>query len=460
MTEKITLTELQLIIRDSLYMALPDFFWVTAEISELRENSSGHCYLELVEKISEDKNPRARIRAIIWSTRFRFLKAFFENSTSQTLREGIKILIKVKVEYHELYGLSLIISDIDPAFTIGDMAMKRQLILAQLDKEGVLLMNKELQFPPVPQRIAIISSRNAAGYTDFMNHLKGNSFGYVFYTTLIEASLQGKETEQDVIGALDTIASNQEAFDVVVLIRGGGSQSDLSWFDSYNIAYHITQFPLPVITGIGHEKDVSVTDLVAHTALKTPTAVADFLIDSVADTENRINEISRAIAELSKTILERNRNKIDTASIRLLPMTRLMLSEVQSMLSSRKIDISNSGKAIIFRASLIAAKHNSRLIDSSRSLLNKKSNLIDRKLDTFYSAAQNLINTQKLRVTIPENRLQLLNPENVLMRGYTITSLNGKILKKGDSLNEEDIIDTQFFDVTVKSRVLKKTGKK
>ena len=213
MTEKISLTELQLIIRDTLYLALPDVYWVIAEISELRENNAGHCYLELIEKNPDEKNVRARVRAIIWSNRYRFLRAFFENMTGESLREGLKILVKIKVEYHELYGLSLIISDIDPAFTIGEMAVKRQLIIKKLEQEGVFSMNKELLFPAVPQRIAIISSKNAAGYSDFVNHLKGNSFGYVFYTALIETTLQGTDTEQGVISALDTIAINSKMFD-------------------------------------------------------------------------------------------------------------------------------------------------------------------------------------------------------------------------------------------------------
>src|SRR5665647_2206381 len=262
MTEKVSLEELQLIIRDSLYLALPDFYWVMAEISELNENNAGHCYLELIEKHPDEKNVRVRVKAIIWSNRYRFLKAFFENSTGESLREGLKILVKTKVEYHELYGLSLIISDIDPAFTIGEMAMKRQIVIKKLEQEGVFSMNKEIDFPVVPQRIAIISSKNAAGYSDFINQLKGNSFGYVFYSALFESAMQGTETESGVVDALDRIAVNSNLFDLVVIIRGGGSQSDLSWFDNYNIAYHVTQFPLPLITGIGHEKDISVTDMV------------------------------------------------------------------------------------------------------------------------------------------------------------------------------------------------------
>ena len=272
MDGKLTLTELQLIIKDSLYMALPDMYWVIAEISEIRENYNGHCYMELVEKHPDEISIRSRVKAVIWSSRYRFIKSFFENSTRESLREGIKILVRAKIDYHEIYGLSLVINDIDPAFTIGEMALKRQMILKKLEEEGVLTMNKELDFPLVPQRIAIISSSNAAGYTDFMKHLTGNSFGYVFYTALFETPMQGSETEAGVIRALEKIAGHPEKFDLAVIIRGGGSQTDLSWFDNYNIAFYITQFPLPVITGIGHEKDLSVADIVAYRSLKTPTA--------------------------------------------------------------------------------------------------------------------------------------------------------------------------------------------
>ncbi|TFG42591.1 MAG: exodeoxyribonuclease VII large subunit, partial [Bacteroidia bacterium] len=263
MNEKLSLTELQLIIKDSIYLAMPDMYWVIAEISEIKENYNGHCYLDLVEKHPDEVSIRSRVKAVIWSSRYRFIKSFFESSAGESLREGLKVLIRVKIEYHEIYGLSLVINDIDPAFTIGDMALRRQQILKRLEEEGVITMNKDLDFPVVPQRIAVISSSGAAGYVDFIKHLKWNSYGYAFYTVRFEAPMQGKETEAGLIKALDKIASHLDKFDLAVIIRGGGSQADLSWFDNYNIAFYITQFPLPVITGIGHEKDLSVTDIVA-----------------------------------------------------------------------------------------------------------------------------------------------------------------------------------------------------
>lgn len=454
MTERVSLTELQLIIRDSLYMSLPDFYWVTAEISELKENNSGHCYLELIEKNPDEKNVRARVRAIIWSNRFRFLKAFFEDSTKETLREGLKVLVKIKVEYHEIYGLSLIISDIDPAFTIGDMAMKRQLIIKKLEQEGVFTMNKDLEFPAVPQRIAIISSKTAAGYTDFVNHLNGNSFGYVFYTALIESTLQGSETEQGVINALDKIATISHLFDVVVIIRGGGSQSDLSWFDNYNIAYHVTQFPLPVITGIGHEKDVSVTDMVANRSLKTPTAVADFLIDSVAGAEEYINEMSSGIIENSRVIIEKNKNRIETSFIKLPSTIRILLSDVKEKLSSSLMEFNISGREMIFRAAIIPANQKSKLFSIAKSLCSEKKSILDRGKQSLLSATSSFRMENIVKVQVLENKLQLLDPDNILQRGYSITTINGNILKNSREIKAGDMINTQLYKGRISSRII------
>ena len=459
MTEKLSLTELQLIIRDSLYLALPDAYWVTAEISELKENNAGHCYLELIEKHPEEKNVRARVKAIIWRKRYGFLRAFFENATGESLREGLKILVKTKVEYHEIYGLSLIISDIDPAFTIGEMAMKRQLVIKKLEQEGVFSMNKEIMFPAVPQRIAVISSKNAAGYSDFINQLKSNSFGYIFYTALIESSLQGTETEQGIMNALARIALNSHLFDLVVIIRGGGSQSDLNWFDSYNIAYHVTQFPLPVITGIGHDKDVSVTDMVANKSLKTPTAVADFLIDSVNSAENHIIDIGSEIIDASQIIFEKNKNRIDASAIKLFPLAQIMMSHVKDKLSSEIIEIINIGKEFIIRAGLIPSNQESKLASAAKSYSSGKEVTLRRNGQRLIAGSVNYLSVNDVMLKNLGNTLQLLNPENVLQRGFSITSINGRIIKNSDLISKEDQIDTQLFEGTLRSRVVGKKGR-
>jgi exodeoxyribonuclease VII large subunit len=454
MNGKMSLTELQLVIKDSLYMALPDLYWVVAEISEIKENYAGHCYLELVEKLTDEQNIRARARAIIWSNRYRFLKSFFENTTGESLRPGIKILIRVKIEYHEIYGLSLVINDIDPAFTIGEMAVKRQQILKRLEDEGVIKMNKELEFPVVPQRIAIVSSKNAAGYSDFMKHLNENSFGYVFYTALIEAPMQGSETEKGVIAALEKIAVNIDHFDLAVIIRGGGSQTDLSWFDNYNIAYYITQFPIPVITGIGHEKDMSVTDVVAYQALKTPTAVADFLVGCMNNAETRLLEMSDEIIKLSRDILDSSRQKIESSRMKLIPVARMMLSELKEQLSTMKLEMINTGKEYILRAGLIPSNQLSRLGSAWKAILTNKRSVLGQDKQDLEKYSSVLLNSNSTRLGSLEKSIRILDPANVLRRGYTITSHKGKIIKEGRELKTDDVIDTMFTDGSLKSRVV------
>jgi len=412
MNEKLSLTELQLIIRDSLYLALPDFYWVTAEISEIKENHAGHCYLELIEKQSDEKNVKARARAVIWSNRYRFLSTFFRDATGEALSAGMKILVRIKVEFHELYGLSLIISDIDPAYTIGEMALKRQMIIRRLEEEGVISMNRELEFPLLPQRIAVISSESAAGYRDFISHLKGNSYKYAFYTALFESVMQGTETEQSVISALDRISDHPGFFDVVAIIRGGGSQSDLSWFDNYNLAYHVTQFPIPVITGIGHEKDLSVTDLVASRALKTPTAVADFLIEQAANAEDGLNEIIVQITELTRSEIEDSRTLIEALRIKI-------ISAAGSVAAGKKL-------------------------------------MFDRHRSDLLRGTMNFLEKIKTRIGVLENTLGILDPENVLKRGYSITTLNGRLIKSVAEVGADDVIETMLNDGMIISKVINK----
>ncbi|HPY68239.1 MAG TPA: exodeoxyribonuclease VII large subunit [Bacteroidales bacterium] len=456
MDEKLTLTELQLTIRDSLYIALPDWYWVIAEISEIKENYSGHCYLELIEKHPEENDVKARIKAIIWNNRYSLLRAFFENITGESLKPGLKILVKTKIEYHEIYGLSLIISDIDPSYTIGEMALKRQMIIKKLEEEGVFSMNRELSFPLLPQRIAVISSGTAAGYSDFVKHLHDNSYGYVFYTALFESVMQGAETEKSVINSLNMIADHPDLFDVLVIIRGGGSQSDLSWFDSYNIAYYITQFPIPVITGIGHEKDLSVTDMVAYRPLKTPTAVADFLIDCVASAEAYLNEMSTEIAELSQSTVKEYLELIESYRLKLIPLAKLLISDQKENLSNRIIEVINFGKEFIMKARLRTENQKSRLLSNSSSFSMGKKTLIEKEKYELIKVTGNSLSKMMLKLDGLQNNLKILNPENVLKRGFTITSVNGRIIKNADSVSLNDIIETQFSDGKVGSRVLNK----
>ncbi len=453
MTEKLSLHELQLMIRDSLYISFPGMYWVVAEISEIKENSSGHCYLELIEKQTDDRNIRARVKAISWCKQYRFLKSYFENITGQTLKEGLKVLVRIKIEYHELYGLSLIICDIDPAFTVGEMAMKRQNIIRQLEDEGVFSMNKELGLPYVIQRVAIISSSAAAGYTDFMNHLVNNGYGYVFYTRLFESAMQGHDTESGILNALEKISGHQDKFDAVVIIRGGGSQVDLSWFDNYNIAYYITQFPLPVLTGIGHDKDMSVSDMVACVALKTPTAVADFIVSHNAKIENRLLDMLTEIKEHTRVIIEKSRNRLETAGIKLLPLSRILLSSIKGQVSEYCLRLVRSGNEQIRRSRFFVAGQSSSLSGRINSYILSKRTYLELSARTLAPGSSKIIQKRRSELDFYQKNIELLMPENVLRRGYTITSINGKIKKTKEGLSAGDVIDTRFIDGTISSRI-------
>lgn len=304
----ITLCELQRRVRAALddRFALP--LWVSAEIAEIKPNRSGHCYLELVEKDPASGRPAAQARAVIWRSAFPRIAARFEAETGRPLAADLRILAKVLVSYHELYGFSLQITDIDPAFTLGDMERQRQETIARLREEGVWEMNRELPLAVPPQRIAVVSSANAAGYQDFCREIARSP--YRISLTLFDAFMQGASAEESIVAALCAVAERQEEFDAAVLIRGGGSRNDLACFDAYRLCAHVAQFPLPVITGIGHDKDTSVADLVAHTALKTPTAVAGWLVERMADEEARLERAALLLRDTTRQLLH-------TAALRL-----------------------------------------------------------------------------------------------------------------------------------------------
>ena len=336
-SQHITLRELQRRVKSALegQFALP--LWVSAEISEIKVNYSGHCYLELVEKGGDNGVPTAQARAVVWRSNYPRIAGYFEAETGQRLAAGIKILAKALVTYHELYGFSLQITDIDPSYTLGDMERQRQQTIAQLQQEGVWDMNREAPMPAVVQRVAIVSSANAAGYQDFCKELARSP--YRFELTLFDAFMQGEAAEESIIEALCNVAARPEKFDAVVLIRGGGSRSDLNCFNAYRLCAHVAQFPLPVVTGIGHDKDTSVADMVAHTALKTPTAVAGWLVERMAETDGwldcaalQLNDMTKAAMHASEVRLERLSGEVRRLSGELLPRQTLRLEHFTGLL--------------------------------------------------------------------------------------------------------------------------------
>ena len=399
--EALSLYDLNALVRRSLEQCLPDEYWVQAELSDVRTNSTGHCYLEFIQKDSRSNNLIAKARGTIWANVYRLLKPYFEESTGQAFVSGIKVLVQVTVSFHELYGYSLTVQDIDPTYTLGDMARRRREILKQLEEEGVLTLNKELEMPVLPQRIAVVSSPTAAGYGDFCHQLKNNSRGFFFHTELFPALMQGDRVEESVLSALDAILNRQEDFDAVVIIRGGGATSDLSGFDTYLLAAACAQFPLPIITGIGHERDDTVLDSVAHTRVKTPTAAAEYLIncmDLVAD------ELEVLISQLHESVRSR------------------LTEEHRKLISYRN----RIPSAVVRRVS-----------DAKLALLTTRKDIS--------LAVQTLLSRQRHRLELLQQRLADASPEKMLARGYSITLKDGKVVKNAAMLNEEDEIITRFY---------------
>lgn len=301
----LSLLDLNALVRQGIEACLPDSYWVQAELSDVRSNASGHCYLEFIQKDEHSGAMLAKARGIIWSSMFNLLKPYFEESTGETFRSGLKVLVEVNVSFHELYGYSLTVQNIDPTYTLGDMVKRKAEIIKQLEKEGVLTLNKELELPLLTQRIAVISSATAAGYEDFCEQLLNNSWGIPFYAELFPALMQGEQVEPTVLAALDQILDREDEFDVVVIIRGGGASSDLSGFDTYLLAAACAQFPMPIITGIGHERDDTVLDVVAHTRVKTPTAAAEFLVGRMVDLIASLDNLKNRLQQAVQTSLKR-----------------------------------------------------------------------------------------------------------------------------------------------------------
>ena len=428
--QALSLVELNQRIRMTLEQAFPDTYWVRAEMSDVRENgASGHCYLEFIEKDPRSGQLLAKVRGAIWAKTFRLLKPYFEMETGQRFVSGLKVLVRVTVDFHELYGLSLTVVDIDPAYTLGDMARKRLEIIRQLQEEGVFELNKELPLPLLPRRIALISSPTAAGYEDFMNQLTHNRAGYPFYVKLFPALMQGERTEESVIAALDRIYAHQELFDVVALLRGGGATSDLNSFDSYLLAANCAQFPLPILTGIGHERDDTVVDLVAHTRLKTPTAVAEFLIA-------RMDQAAQTVEELQQTMTQ-------SASVRL-------LQEKQRLQSYATRFPALVGQRMERNRTLLH-QLGAKLPTMAQGFVERKRAMVDRLVMQLRNATTTHLAEKQRFLQLQEQFVRMASPDYILRRGYSLTLREGKIIKRAEELQAGEELTTRFMDGEVKS---------
>lgn len=451
MKHKITLSELHKKISYSIKENFSDRYFIVAEINELNE-SRGHAYIELIEK-DEEENLIAKARATIWARTFRMLKPYFESATGHKFESGIKVLLVVTVEFHEVYGYSLNVKDIDPNYTIGDIERKRLLIIQRLEEEGVVDMNKELDISIVPQKIAVISSENAAGYGDFINQLENNDYGFKFYTKLFSASMQGEDTEKSVINALEQIYEFEDFFDVVVIIRGGGSKSDLAWFDSYEMALNISQFSLPILCGIGHEKDNSIIDLVAHTSLKTPTAVAIFITDIVAEYYNYLIQLTDEFNLKTKNILEENKAKLNLILSNFKPLVNEIIlkktSEIELLKYNLKSIVSSKVQEQKFFLQKIPVNIKNKI---SINISDKKQKLYIVRMNFNNKVKQNIL-YQKHKLQVFEQKKDLLNPDKILERGFSINLLNNKIIKSIKDVKSGDIIETKLIDGSFKSKV-------
>lgn len=408
----IRLSELQSGLQEVIRNHYGRPFWVVAEISEISENISGHCYIDLVEKDDGSEKLMAKIRATIWAYTYRMLKPYFETTTGQPLKRGMKILVQGTVEHHPVFSVSLNIHDIDPSYTLGDAERRRKEIIARLEKEGVISMNRDLAMPMVPQKIAIISSLSAAGYEDFMDQLNNNPYGYVFYTHLFPAIMQGDRSGISIISALDAIHQSGVDFDLVAIIRGGGSRADLDCFDSYDLAYYITQFPFPVFTGIGHEQDDTISDMVAHTRLKTPTAVAGFLVDALAGFESMLEVKRRRIIQAGEGHLANKQLRLQLLNQKVSSASERLLGELREKLSRLITDV---------RHSVI------QTLDKQRFLLEK---------------------LEKIKA--------YADPAQVLKLGYSISRYQGRALRDSSGLKQGDIIETTLSKGKIESTVKSK----
>ena len=426
----ITLRELNGRVKKLLLNPAVQNCWVRADLSDVAVKG-GHCYCELVEKDEKSGVTVAKMRGIIWRSVLPEIRAKFMAVTGQDLRSGMKVLLRVSVNYHEQYGISLIITDIDPSYTIGDMERIRREILDRLKREGIYDANRELAFPDVPQRIAVVSAQGAAGYGDFINQLQNNQYGLKFYTCLFPAVMQGQNTVPTMKAALQRVRAHQRLFDCAVIIRGGGSTSDLNSFDNYELAAAVATFPLPVVVGIGHERDVTALDYIAAKRVKTPTAAAEWLIGRGAEALARMEEIRGEIARAASDSLAAARQQLQ------------YISSTIPLLASSKVE--SAGLRLNNMTRLIPATAQSRVAAARLAL--------GHTFQTIATATKTVIDREKSRLAATADKVEILSPQSTLKRGYSLTKVNGRALTAASAVKSGDEIVTCLSDGTITSTV-------
>jgi exodeoxyribonuclease VII large subunit len=419
-----TLQELNQLVRTNLRHQMPGTYWVQAEISECKVHFSGHCYLELIQKKEGQDSLCAKARATIWATVWQQLGPAFARETGTNLSSGLQILAEVAVDFHELYGFSLVIKDIDPTYTLGDQARRRQEILKRLEREGVIDQNKEWPWPLLPRRIALVSSPAAAGYQDFMRHLIDNEYGFTFYTALFPAVMQGEEAPRSIIQALDRIIDSGLPFDVVVIIRGGGAVADLQCFDEYNLCYYATQYPMPLLTGLGHDKDYAILDRVAHTSVKTPTAAAEHLVATLAQQATRMDEMVDRLQRRVRQVLDDQRLFMQSLPGRLAGLVQQQLMQANIKVERQTATLRQSTHQI-----LMEERQHQTLLSTRLTM-----------------RATTLVEQEHLRLRLLEQSIMGFSPQAMLKKGFSLTVYQGKVLRSVEELPIGARIETRLAD--------------
>ena len=424
----IDLLELQTRIKESIQDAFPGRYWVKAEIASWSPRANGHCYLSLSQ--SRGGKSIAEARAMIWSWKYHQLTQFFETSTGQKLQAGITVLVQVQVNFSELYGVSLFIENIDPAFTLGEKALERKRAIEKLTAEGYMDMQKELALPDLPYRLAVITSQTAAGYQDFRNHLLNNPEGYAFQLDLFEALMQGEQAPSSIMAALGE--AGEKGYDAILILRGGGSELDLACFDDYDLAVAIATSPVPVVTAIGHDKDVHIADMVAHASVKTPTALADLFLEAYQVQDERIDRIGQRVASAAERLVSREELRLGALEAQVHRAIRGRVSALEMLLQ----------------------KSVGRI---SRSLLQKYADvarLRDNAAHRVQFAAQARVSAEVSRVALKEALIGASDPRKILGLGYVlVTGKDNKVLKTIDRVAVGDRIGVRFSDGSLTAKV-------
>ncbi len=451
MTDFISLFDLNSRVRQVLKERFAEPLWITAEIASVLENRSGHCYLELVDKREGEENPVAVAKGTIWAFTYRMLKPYFETTTGRRLEKGMKVLIQAEVVFHELYGFSLNIKDIDPTFTIGDIERKRREIIGQLEQEGIIDMNRNLELPPLPKNVAVISSPTAAGLGDFLDQLQNNSYGYKFHVKLFPAVMQGEKTTESVIAALERIYEYEELFDVVVIIRGGGGQADLGSFDTYDLAANVAQFPLPVIAGIGHERDETIVDQVAFLRVKTPTAAAAFLIEKFQEFDARIEELKEDFLAAAAALIGREKNRQQLLTVDLKRMSQRMLDNDTNRLRLYSHKSERAARLFVLDHRGRLGAVNARLKTRVELWFRRNDSVVQGYAERMKRQCGVLFDKDRHFLELAETKMKYADPKNVLKRGYSITRLNGKALRSAKEVKVGDVLETLLADGRLRS---------